>query len=69
MKKITVDGRQYRLTPRPSGEVLWEESMPQIMEVIREPATQRNLDDPDFGCHQCGPFFGAVPILITRGQV
>lgn len=66
MQKITVDGRQYRLTPCPEGEVLWDKSMPQIIAAIRDPQTQRNLDDPDFGCHQCGPFFGRVPILITR---
>jgi len=66
-KKITVDGRRYRLTPRPEGETDWEKSMPQIEEVIRA-GVQRNLDDPRFGCHLCGPFHGRVPILITLGE-
>lgn len=63
---ITIEGKQYRVSARNNGEVLWEESMPQIEAAIRNPSTQRNLDDPRFGCQVVGPFFGRAEILIVR---
>ena len=65
---IIVDGKKYRLSARHKGEVLWQESIPQIEAAIRQPSTQRNLDDPRFGCQVVGPFWGSAEILIVRAE-
>jgi hypothetical protein len=65
---IEVDGREYRLSAANRGEVDWEKSRPQIEEAIRRDSTQRNLDDPRFGCQQVGPFWGRDKILIVRHE-
>lgn len=65
---IRVDGRAYRLRAANRGEVDWKKSRPQIEEAIRRETTQRNLDDPRFGCQQVGPFHGRDKILIVRHE-
>lgn len=65
---IAVDGRKYRISAANKCEVDWDKSMPQIKGKIRERSTQSNLDDPRFGCQQCGPYFGRDEIIIVRAE-
>jgi hypothetical protein len=68
MKIITVANRKYRITARHGAETDWEKSRSQIEAAILAVGTQRNLDDPRFGCQVVGPFFGRDQLLIVRAE-